>query len=80
VRFDEGRGDIFRNTSDADLLKMILFPKSVDVRWPRRSKMLWDLCDNKNEYPGAFAWKVGGDLCRLLYEGRGRVPSRKEER
>jgi hypothetical protein len=80
VRFDEGRGDIFKSTSDADLLKMILFPKSVDVRWPRRSKMLWDLCDNKKEYPGAFAWKVGGELCRLLYEARGRVPSRKEKR
>jgi hypothetical protein len=68
-----GSGD----TSDADLLRMILSPWSTEIRWPRRSKILWDLCDDKRAYLQAIAWKISADICRLFYESRGRSSSTK---
>lgn len=62
---------MLRSTSDADLMMMILAPRASAIRWPRRSKMLWDLCDDKSAYPRAISWKIGGDICRQLYKDRG---------
>jgi len=63
---------ILKSASDADLMMMILTPHSPEIRWPRRSKMLWDLCDHKAAYPRAICWKIAGDLCRQLYRNRSR--------
>jgi hypothetical protein len=62
---------MLRSTSDADLMMMILSPRARAIRWPRRSKMLWDLCDDKSAYPRAISWKISGDICRQLYQDRG---------
>jgi hypothetical protein len=65
---------MLRSTSDADLMMTILYPRASAIRWPRRSKMLWDLCDDKSAFPAAIFWKIGGDICRQLYQDRGRSP------
>jgi hypothetical protein len=73
VELDEiAEKKMLRSTSDADLMMMILSPHAPAIRWPRRSKMLWDLCDDKSAYPRAISWKIGGDICRQLYQDRGR--------
>jgi hypothetical protein len=66
-RFESADADVLRDTSDTDLLRMILYPWSTEIRWPRRSSMLWDLCDAKTTYIQAISWKIGGDLCRQFY-------------
>jgi hypothetical protein len=73
TRADE---NVLSDTSNADLLRMILSPWSTEIRWPRRSKILWDLCDDKRAYLQAIAWKISGDLCRRLHQVRPLIKAR----
>jgi hypothetical protein len=74
VQLEKGIGRSgLREISEANLLRMILSPHSSGIRWPRRSKMLWELCDSKRAYLQAIYWKLGGELCRRLYERPRRV-------
>jgi hypothetical protein len=62
--------------SNADLLGMILRPWSSDIVWRRRSRTLWDLCDNEVTYLKEICWKVAGELCYMLYRRPGRARMR----
>jgi hypothetical protein len=79
VQFDESVDQgVLRCSSDENLLRMILYPWSTEIQWPKRSRMLWDLCDNKTAYLRAISWKISGDLCRRAYQSSprrlGRAP------
>ena len=56
------------DVADADLLGMILRPWSSGIRWHRRSRMLWDLCDNELAYLKEICWKIAAELCYTLFQ------------
>jgi Uncharacterised nucleotidyltransferase len=59
---------IVLRVADADLRGMILRPWSSDILWRRRSRTLWDLCDNEVTYLKEICWKIAGELCYMLYQ------------
>ena len=67
TRMEAGDHIVLR-VSDADLLGMILRPWSSDIFWRRRSRTLWDLCDNEVTYLREICWKIAGELCYTLYQ------------
>ena len=76
VRSESGAVEnILQDTTNANLLNMILFPSSSETHWRKRSKMLWDLCDHKSAYLRAASWKLGGELCRLYFSRPHRILS-----
>jgi hypothetical protein len=68
---------VMAHVADAELIGMILRPWSSATRWQRRSRTLWDLCDNESAYLKEIRWKVAAELCYSRSSGRtsiGRCP------
>jgi hypothetical protein len=68
ARMDKVERTVMEDVADADLLDMILRPWSSGIRWHRRSRMLWDLCDNKSAFLKEICWKIGAELCYTLLQ------------
>ena len=54
--------DILATISDVELIGMILRPEAPETIWPRRSALLWHLCDKKQTYLEEATWRLGADL------------------
>ena len=65
---DGAERPVMKDVADADLLGMILRPWSSGIRWHRRSRMLWDLCDNESAYLKEISWKIAAELCYTLLQ------------
>lgn len=58
---------------DADLLRMLLLPWQDHIDWPKRRRLLWELCDPQlkmRTFVRETAWALTGEICRRLYEPR----------
>ena len=57
-------GPIF-GVDDVTLAGMILTPEAEQIAWPKRRRMLWDLCDSKLRFGREAAWAGASELARV---------------
>ncbi len=51
--------------TDAHLLEIVLEPQRMQRRLPRRTRILWGLCDNAWSFGRELFWKLGAETARV---------------